>query len=149
MLRFGLLRSTYSAQRCNRVSEFGDSMIPFVKVSPDFLHSDMEGVKEFYCDSTAQPFYYEDRPPLYATMVSELIASLKPSSILEFGCNAGRNLDLIRRLLPRARLVGMDLNRKAIEVGRRRFGLDLRVADETSLASFPDSSFEVTFTASV
>lgn len=124
-------------------------MIPFVRVSSDLLHTDMEGVKEFYCDSTVQSFYYEDRPPLYATMVSELIASLKPSSILELGCNAGRNLDLIRRLLPRARLVGMDLNRKAIEVGRRRFGLDLRVADETSLASFPDSSFEVTFTVSV
>ena len=90
------------ALRHDRVSDFEGSMIPFVKVSSDLLHTDMERVKKFYCDSTVQPFYYEDRPPLYATIVSELIASLKPSSILEFGCNAGRNLDLIRRRVPRA-----------------------------------------------
>jgi SAM-dependent methyltransferase len=124
-------------------------MIPFVRVSSEFSQDDMEGVKKFYNESTAQPFTFQGPPPLYATMIAELIASLKPSAVLEFGCNAGRVLALIKRRLPGARLVGMDLNRTAIEAGRRKFGLDLRVADETSLASIPDSSFDVTFTVSV
>jgi len=124
-------------------------VIPFVKVSSELDQNDMEGVKKFYSDSTAQPFTFQGPPPLYATMLAELIASLKPSTVLEFGCNAGRVLALIKRRLPGARLVGMDLNRAAIEAGRRTFGLDLRVADETSLDSIPDSSFDVTFTVSV
>ena len=109
----------------------------------------MQGVKEFYSESTVQPFFYEGRPPAYATILSELIASLKPSSVLEFGCCAGRNLHLLRQRLPKARLVGMDLNRTAIEAGLRAFDLDLRVADETGLAGVPNTSFDISFTVSV
>lgn len=127
----------------------GAAVIPFVKVSSGLSQGDLEGVKEFYTDSTVQPFFYDGPPPLYATIVSELIASLKPSSVLEFGCCAGRNLDLLRRRLGKARLVGLDVNRTAIDAGRRAFGLDLRVADESALANIPNSSFDVSFTVSV
>jgi SAM-dependent methyltransferase len=124
-------------------------MVPFVRVSSDIQENDMDGVKEFYSDSTVQPIRFEGRLPLYAIMVTELIASLNPSAVLEFGCNTGRVLALLKGRIPRARLAGMDLNRTAIEAGRRAFALDLRVADETSLSSIPDSSFDLTFTVSV
>jgi SAM-dependent methyltransferase len=109
----------------------------------------MQGVKEFYSESTVQPFFYDGPPPVYATILSELIASLKPSSVLEFGCSAGRNLNLLRQRLPEVPLVGMDLNRTAIEAGLRAFDLDLRIADETALAGIPNSSFDISFTVSV
>jgi SAM-dependent methyltransferase len=124
-------------------------LTPFVKVSSELHQSDIEGSKTFYQDSSVQPFFYDHRPPLYASLISELISSMRPNSVLEFGCNAGRNLALIKRRLSKARLVGMDLNRTAIAAGRRAFRLDLRVADENSLATIPDSSFDVSFTVSV
>jgi SAM-dependent methyltransferase len=127
----------------------GAAVIPFVNVSSGLLQQDMRGVKEFYSESTVQPFFFDGPPPLYAAMLSELIASLKPSSVLEFGCCAGRNLNLLRQRLPQAQLVGMDLNRTAIDAGLRAFHLDLRVADETALAHIRNSSFDISFTVSV
>lgn len=61
----------------------------------------MESVKEFYSESTVQTFFYDGPPPVWASMLSELFASLKPSSVLEFGCCAGRNLNLLRQRLPK------------------------------------------------
>ncbi len=41
--------------------------------------------KDVYVDSTEQPVTYKV-PPHYACLVADLIASLQPQSVLEFGC---------------------------------------------------------------
>jgi SAM-dependent methyltransferase len=103
--------------------------LPAVEISPAIDPADQGGVRAFYADSTVQPFAYEEGPSAYATLIAETIAGFAPASVLEFGCGSGRNLDVLRRLLP-ARLVGVDINAVAIDWGRRNFGLDLHVGDE-------------------
>ena len=103
----------------------------------------------FYDGSSVQSPFYDDGVPSYAGFLAGVIASARPASVLEFGCNAGRNLDLLRGLLPAARLKGLDLNANMIERGRARYGLDLRVGNEAALAALPDASQDVVFTVSV
>jgi SAM-dependent methyltransferase len=122
---------------------------PYVEVDKDYMSSDVEGVKRFYLDSDVQARDFDDEVPFYVQFITNLLVSREPSSIFEFGCNAGRNLHLLAQRLPQARLHGIDLNREAIEFGRTRFGLPIEVGDETTLASLDDDSFEITFTISV
>jgi SAM-dependent methyltransferase len=122
---------------------------PYVEVSDDYMTEDVEGVKRFYLDSDVQAREFDDEIPFYVEFITNLLISQDPSSIFEFGCNAGRNLYLLSKKLPQAKLFGTDLNRDAIEFGRSRFGLPIEVGDETSLASMGDNSYEITFTVSV
>lgn len=105
--------------------------------------------KNVYVGAEEQTPDYDSGVPPYARFVAEAIASLKPSSVLEFGCNAGRNLDLLRSLHPDARYQGVDVNPLSVERGRKRYGLDLMVSDEAWLRSQPSDSFDVAFTVSV
>jgi len=80
------VRTEMQAIRPDRVFDCGAAVIPFVNVSSGLLEQDMESVKELYSESTVQHFFYDGLPPVYANMLSGLIAFLKPSSVLEFGC---------------------------------------------------------------
>lgn len=111
--------------------------------------TDVEAAKQFYRDSKVQPFFYEEEPPHYARVICGLIASLKCRSVFEFGCNAGRNLNVLKTVLPEARLVGIDVNSLAISSGRSRFGLELMEGDEGHLRAIADNEFDVSFTVSV
>ena len=105
--------------------------------------------KQVYVGSDEQTLSYGDRVPQYATTIADLIASMAPLSVLEFGCNGGRNLDQIRQRLPRASLLGVDINQRNVEKGRQLFKLDMQVADENWLADQPGDGFDVTLTVSV
>jgi len=104
--------------------------------------------KQVYVGSAEQSRTYVSPQP-YAQMLADLIGSMQASSVLEFGCNAGRNLNEVRKRLPGARLKGVDVNPDAIAFGRAEFGLDLEIADEDWLASQPDEAFDVSLTVSV
>jgi SAM-dependent methyltransferase len=120
-----------------------------IVIAPEGLPPhEAEDAKRWYLNSEAQPFDYAAGVPAYARLVAECVASLGPRSVLEFGCNAGRNLDLIRRLLPQARLAGVDLNPLAIAKGAELFGLALILGDERTLAGFADAEFDVSLTIS-
>jgi hypothetical protein len=95
-----------------------------------------------YVGSTEQPMSY-DQPTPYAQTIADLITSMRPDSVLEFGCNAGRNLDQLRRQLPGARLFGVDVNPTGIEQGRDLFGLELELADEAWLTRQPSISIRI------
>jgi SAM-dependent methyltransferase len=105
--------------------------------------------KSAYIGSTEQPPSYVDNAPVYAVFVSDMICSLRPNSVLEFGCNAGRNLDQIRRRLPTASLTGVDVNPDAVKLARELFGLHVITGDETWLCQQKDDAFDVSFTISV
>ena len=70
----------------------------------------------------------------------------EPSRVVEFGANAGRNLAAIRRTLPSAHLIGLDINEGAVAAGRERWGLDLRVGDVAALSGL---KADLAFTVSV
>jgi S-adenosylmethionine-diacylgycerolhomoserine-N-methlytransferase len=82
--------------------------------------------------------YYRLHAPIYdltrplflfgrTRLVSELArVSLdrgwRTPSILEIGCGTGRNLDLLSKVFPRSRLVGVDLAAPMLEIAQRRLG---------------------------
>lgn len=111
--------------------------------------AEIKAAKDVYVGVDEQPPTYDGGVPDYARMMSNVIASMKPSSVLEFGSNAGRNLDLIRQQHSACRFRGVDINPLNVERGRERFGLDLVVADENWLRTQEDNAYDVSFTISV
>lgn len=112
--------------------------------------SEAVDAKQYWSTTDTQGKEYGSRPPFYASALVHVIRRLAPRTILEMGCNTGRNLDLLRHTLPADVSVrGFDINRRSVEYGSDRWGLDLDVADETYLASQRAGSVDVVFTVSV
>ena len=84
--------------------------------------------------------------PHYA--VTDYISSLEPKSVFEFGSAWGKNFILLERYIPNVRCVGVDINRKAVEIAKND-DRDVREGDETALKDIPSKSFDVAFTCSV
>jgi SAM-dependent methyltransferase len=103
--------------------------------------------KPFWRDRRVLNFYKQDQP--YRTPIAEKVLAEKPSTVLEFGCNVGRNLIAIRTLDKSVRLKGVDVAPAAVRYGRLHWNLDLTEADEAWLAKQPDDAFDVAFTVSV
>ncbi|WP_434222959.1 class I SAM-dependent methyltransferase [Limnospira platensis CENA597] len=86
----------------------------------------------------------------WSHQISDEIISLNPSSVLEFGCNAGRNLKI---LLDKAESIknylGLDINRDAINYGNLQGLEKLKVGDENSLIDISSGTYDVCFTVSV
>jgi len=74
------------------------------------------------------------------------------SAILDVGCGTGRALLILCKRRP-ARLAGMDISPKAIDVARDRLSghnADLRVGDAEAALPWPDETFDVvTMTAAI
>lgn len=70
---------------------------------------------EGYLDTLAHP---------HRDQIVAAVAALEPESVLEIGCASGANLARLRQRLPGVRLVGVDINRKALQVARRHFAED-------------------------
>ena len=82
----------------------------------------------------------------WVSRVAKTVAEYEPSSVVEFGASAGRNLAAIRKILPAAQLIGLDINHGAIEAGRERWGLDLRPGGVAALSGL---KADLAFTVSV
>ena len=72
--------------------------------------------------------------------------------MLEIGCAAGPNLRLLRKNLPKATLVGIDINKKCVSAGNYYFqsvndlNSHLYAKSTDSINFFPDNSFDICFT---
>ncbi len=120
----------------------------FVIVAPgEFPQDELGGAKKFWKDYGVRSWYQADKP--WTGWLARWVKDIGARRVLEFGCNVGRNLAGIRDLCPDVELVGLDINAEAIAFGREHTGLDLRVADEASLAGFADGAFDAVFTVSV
>lgn len=100
--------------------------------------------------------YWQDRDHPAKHYLAERIAAYQPvNSILEVGCASGPNLYLIAKKFPQTQIVGIDINRAAIEYGNRRFaeeGIDnvkLLVGQADELGEFQDRAFDIVFTNAV
>lgn len=63
-----------------------------------------------------QPFpdTYEDRYPELFDALAKRLAKVPAPRILSFGCSSGAEVRALRKRLPHARIVGLDLNRRAL-----------------------------------
>lgn len=67
-----------------------------------------------------QPFpdTFEERYPQLFDALAQRLADLPQPRILSFGCSSGAEVRALRRRLPNARIVGLDLNRRMIAEAR-------------------------------
>ncbi len=86
----------------------------------------------------------------------DAVASFAPfTSVLEIGCNSGPNLILLSRRFPNAAFLGVDINKEAIEVGRKYIesigvkNVELRVGRADQLRDIKDKSIDVVLTDAV
>lgn len=112
-----------------------------------FSDDESAAAKDYWSHLETLTFY--TTPTHWSREMAERVLSYQPRRVLEFGCNAGRNLQAIRERDGDVDLVGVDINEDAVTHGAELFGLDLRVADESGLGLFEDRSFDVSFTISV
>ena len=102
--------------------------------------------RSYWAERKLMRYYMEDQP--YTAGIVKDVLKTGPTSVVEFGCNTGRNLAAIRRVDPTVVLLGIDINAKAVAWGKRTWGLDLHVGDEAMLESMA-GLFDVAFTCSV
>ena len=120
----------------------------FQIIAPEaMVDSEFVDAKHFWEGYGVRPFYKDNKP--WARYLVDIVSDLKPKSVFEFGCNIGRNLLAIKEALPEIELNGIDINKDAIEEGRKHTGLNLVVGDEQTLGYYPDRSFDFVFTISV
>lgn len=120
----------------------------FEIVAPDRMPpAEFEHAKEFWSQYGVRSFYQEHKP--WASLLVRLVRDLKPRSVLEFGCNVGRNLYALREAFADIQLVGLDINEEAVRAGREAGQLDLRVGDERTVAAMQEGEFDLVFTVSV
>jgi ubiquinone/menaquinone biosynthesis C-methylase UbiE len=87
--------------------------------------------------------------------MKEIEEYLPISSILEIGSNCGPNLYLVSKKMPTAKIVGIDINKRAIEVGKEKFkrenieNVELSVSKADDLTRFQSNSFDVVLTDAV
>lgn len=83
------------------------------------------------------------RKPQEMARLAGVIAAIPPEArrVLDVGCGGGVALALLREARPGVAAVGVDLSRRAVEAGRRVFGLDL-VQGRADALPFGDRSFD-------
>jgi ubiquinone/menaquinone biosynthesis C-methylase UbiE len=99
--------------------------------------------------------YWSSRDHPHREYLTQIIADMNPSTILEIGSNCGPNLRILARKLPHSRLIGIDINPEAVKWGNiwlREEGIDnvkiiLGKADD--LSQFSNNSFDVVLTDAV
>lgn len=109
---------------------------------------EIERLQAEEADRLLQPFpdTYEDRYPDLFDALAEQLASLPAPRILSFGCSSGAEVRAIQRRLPRARITGLDLNRRALAKARKADPAgDYRLAS----APRPDEQFDAVLAMAV
>jgi SAM-dependent methyltransferase len=119
-----------------------------VKPAEELSQTEAKDAKTYW-SSLAVPGFYKQPETHWSKFMADQILSLKPQSVLEFGCNVGRNLLALRESAPTLLLRGIDINPEAVTFGRTERGLDLAQGDETFLAAQSADAFDVIFTVSV
>ena len=93
---------------------------------------------EQYADN-AESHYNEE----FAKFIGDLTISLKCSSVLEIGCNAGNDLKLFSESI---KVNGLDYNEKIIDIAKKRFpAFDFKKGSVTNMP-YEDSSIDLVFT---
>lgn len=93
--------------------------------------------------------------PHRAQVVAAIQSFNHVESVLEIGCASGANLVRLRRVLPNARLMGVDINRRAIAVGKYHFAqledrnISLVAGRIDNLRRFSDKSVDVVLSDAV
>ncbi|MEO5641662.1 MAG: class I SAM-dependent methyltransferase [Sphingomicrobium sp.] len=86
-------------------------------------------------------------PDRYPDLFAALVCLLPPDAdILSFGCSTGEELLTLRRLMPMAHIVGVEINPRARRIATRATAGDPRI---TVAAALPDGQFDAVLALAV
>lgn len=107
--------------------------VPAVRAMRRLFDPDMRETHRIRNANPAQVFQpfsdtFEERYPALFDELAGQLGNLDAPRILSFGCSSGAEVRAMRRRLPGARLVGMDLNRRRIA--------EARAADASALSTY-------------
>ena len=96
--------------------------------------------------------YWNSKSHPHRQFLMEKISRYFPlRNVLEIGSNCGPNLYLLAKKSPQVKLVGIDINREAINIGKRFFtqegisNIELLIGKADTLYQFSDKSFDLVF----
>jgi ubiquinone/menaquinone biosynthesis C-methylase UbiE len=91
------------------------------------------------------------RGKLTKGLITDFVKTHRVSSVLELGCNTGKNLLAISEVTQGIHLVGIDICEDAIKFGKEveQNPARLLVGSIYDLAGFKDNSFDLVFTRGV
>jgi len=107
---------------------------------------ELQNAKDFWRNLNNHSTFTEKQS--WCEIICESILKVKPKSVFEFGCNAGKNLDQLKNEAPNIFVSGIDINQSSIYLAQEK-GLNVHTADEKLLSIFPNCCFDVSFTVSV
>jgi ubiquinone/menaquinone biosynthesis C-methylase UbiE len=99
--------------------------------------------------------YWDSKFHPHRQFLIEKISRHFPLSILEIGSNCGPKLYLLAKKIPQAKLYGIDINEKAVKMGKGFFdeegikNIELLIGKADELGRFLDKSFDIVFTDAV
>src|SRR3954468_17161574 len=80
---------------------------------------------------------------------TSLLTTMRPDSVLEVGSNVGGNLQWVTQAIPPENVVGIDVNRRALEELEERLPGVRGVKSSARELPFPDRAFDLVFTMGV
>ena len=102
------------------------------------------GLRDYHTRNDTNPLALER-----SRWVSDVVARLQITSLLEVGTNSGRNLQVIRAAHPAVKLAGIDVNEAAVAFAQSKgLDIDFRLADANHWAE-PADGWEAILTMSV
>lgn len=111
--------------------------------------------RHLYAKSWAEGYLDTTNHPHRNQIVEAVVAFSPVYEVLEVGCASGANLICLRCRLPKVRLIGVDINSKAIEVAKRHFSqkgdfdtIFMR-SKEDNMTGIHDASVDVVITDAV
>jgi SAM-dependent methyltransferase len=126
--------------------------VPFYQMS-NWLGLGIEGrhASRFWASMEDFATYYEDPVAQGRSrwLCRDVLAPLNLSSLLEVGCNSGRNLAFAKQILGSLRLKGIDINARAIEYAKKRNPDILYEVCDANNWSEPPKSWDAILTMSV
>lgn len=112
--------------------------------------NEIDAAKQYWAAHHNQSTRLTDDQP-HRHDLARYILSHRPQTVLEFGCNSGRNLAVLALESPTPlTLAGIDLSETAIDNASRAWpDIDFILGDEHALYALPENHFDVVFTCSV
>lgn len=110
----------------------------------------VERLRRTHAGELFQPFpsTFDERYPQLFDALAERLSAIADPAILSFGCSSGEEVRALRRRIPAARIVGIDLNPRMIAKARAADGHALSEY-RSAAAPLPDEQFDAVLALAV
>jgi len=118
----------------------------------DPAEDEREGAEAFWAAYPLKEFYFTGEESVRRSrwLAQEVLSRYEFASVLEPGCNCGRNLHYLLKHYPAIEAAGFDINEQAIAFAREHVpGATFEVRSVHDTAGIPDNRYDIIFTMSL